>query len=148
MDGELPNIVCRCVSAYSDLRLKVKATKGGFWSCVPPMIHEWRAKLSASTNKLAEFFEMDDHERGCKIACVEGRVTWLSDFKKHFEEKMGKGTYVADPAVFAGLGFRLSQERVNVCKACKQLAKGECCDSRGDRTVKTVLHNLEMVKNG
>lgn len=103
-------------------------------------------KSAVDKTTLNQFFEMSDKERSCIITRVEGRVTWLSDFKKRFEAKMGKGTYVADPTVFAGLGFRLSESRVNVCKTCKQLARGGCCAERGplNRTFKVVIHDLEF----
>lgn len=121
LDSELPNIVCRCLHAYSALRARVKEV-GGFWKAVPPIMLEWRSKLSASTNKLEEFFAMDDEERKCSITCVPGRVIWLSDFKTAFESKMGKGSFVSDPAVFQAHSFQLYAKKENVCLGCKQIA--------------------------
>lgn len=49
------------------------------------------------------------------------KVTWLTDFKAAIEDTM-KCTYVADPAVFAGMEFRVSDKSINGCKSCKQPA--------------------------
>lgn len=146
---ELPNVVARCLSAYRDARAAAKEA-GGFWKSVPPKIKEWQGTLSAATNKLHQFLSMDDDERGCKIERVEGKVTWVSDFKTAYEAKMGDRSYAPDAAVFLRFGFRTSGEkRENVCKHCKQLAKargGRCCEgfSRDKRTIKTVIYDLSL----
>jgi hypothetical protein len=102
----------------------------------------------ASTNKLHEFLEMDEDERGCQITRVEGHVTWLPEFKEAFVAKM-KTPYVADPAVFNLFGFKSSDKRENMCTACKQLSKIGCCPlySSANRCKKVVIHNMMLSQN-
>lgn len=40
--SELPNIMCRCLQAYSALR-KRASEMGGFWKAVPPIMLEWKS---------------------------------------------------------------------------------------------------------
>lgn len=109
-------------------------------------------KSAVDKTTLNQLLEMSDKERSCINTRVEGRVTWLSDFKKRFEAKMGKGTYVADPTVFAGLGFRLSETRVNVCKTCKQLARPQIlshlleCWARSSFAPSFLQHGGDVIK--
>jgi hypothetical protein len=146
LEAEMPQIMARCLGAYKDLRTTVKATKGGFWKTVPKPMQEWQGLLASATNKLHAFLSMEDDERGCKIQKAEGHVTWLQDFKAAYEACMGPG-FANDPATFHAFGFRVSESREHVCKACKQLARargGRCCDkySNTERVKKGVVHNM------
>lgn len=145
IETELPNIVARCLKAYRVMINQAEAA-GGFWKCVPHVMIDWKNRLSASTNKLSQFLEMDDDERGCSIGCIEGKVTWLIDFKAVFEAKMGRGTYIADPAVFSGFGFRVSDKREKVCKSCKQPSRLGCCPDycTGNRVDKNLIHGMDL----
>lgn len=150
LQSELPNIVYRCLHAYMVLRVWV-GELGGFWKAMPSIMLEWKSKLSASTNKLAEFLALDEDDRGCSITCVQGKTTWLMDFKAVFEARM-KVTYVADPAVFATAGFRVSDKLVNVCPACKQssaVGSGRCCPSydHQKRAKKHLVYDMVMEEN-
>jgi hypothetical protein len=124
---ELPAIVARCIKAYADLRCR--ALDGCFWEVAPKKLRDWQGLLSSATNKLHEFLSMDDDDRGISISRVDGCVTWLLQFKAAFEGRMGS-TLDTDPSVLAQFGYRVSEKKENVCKACKQLAKsrgGRCC---------------------
>jgi hypothetical protein len=108
-------------------------------------------RAPASTNKLHEFLSMDDDERGCRIEKLEGHVTWVHDFKEAYEDLMGPGTYENDHGTLHSFGFRLSDTRVNVCKACKQVARakgGACCLAyeRILRATKHVIHGMKVTK--
>jgi hypothetical protein len=141
---ELPNIIARSVTAYHAMRARVLEGRG-FWKVVPPIMLEWKGEMAAATSKLHEFLAMDDEERRCRITREEGRVTWVHDFKAVFERTMSV-PYVADPAVFHAFGYTWSVRMENVCKACKQLAKGKCCEeyNGSDRGKKTVIHNMRL----
>lgn len=145
---ELPSIVCRCLLAYSNLRARVAQAKG-FWKAMPPTMIEWQNKLAAATSKLHEFLNMDDEERGCSITRTDGHVTSLLEFKAYYEAKMGKGTFVNDPAVFTTFNIRISDSREQVCASCKQQAKkhgGPCCAAYNHETrgKKFIMYDLEM----
>lgn len=45
--------------------------------------------LAAPTNKLHQYISMLDEDRGYTIANVEGSITWMEDFKRHFRKRMG-----------------------------------------------------------
>lgn len=145
---ELPNIMCRFLRAYSDLRVKVREA-GCFWKAMPPILLVWQKGLASATNKLWQFLEMDDDERGCRVECVEGRITWVQDFVAVYERKMGC-QFVADPAVLCNFGFTYSEKRENICKSCRQLAKsrgGKCCEEydNKNRASKQVIMNMRLV---
>ena len=104
--------------------------KGSFWKAMPPRLLEWQGRFASATNKLHEFLSMDPDERGCTIRRVEGHVTWLSDLKTEFVRCMHGDRWDPDPSVFTAFGFRLSDNRENVCMTCKQITKGQrgrCC---------------------
>jgi hypothetical protein len=145
---ELPNILARCVGAYHAACIRVKGS-GGFWKSVPPKLLEWQGKLAAATNKVHEFLEMDEDERGCSITFIEGHVTWLLDFKAAYMAAM-KTPYVADPAVFQRFGYATSDKRWNCCKACRQIAKKGCCASfsNDERLKKDLIFNMRLVRLG
>lgn len=147
IDTELPNFVCRCLGAYAAMRTRAKEG-WGFWNVVPPVILQWRDKLAAATNKLAEFLTLTEDERKYSISRVESHVTWLPTFKEAFKSVM-KVDLVADASVFQAHGFRLSTKVENVCKNCLQIAKGganKCCSQYhyGLRTQRFVVHNMMM----
>ncbi|MEW5314996.1 MAG: hypothetical protein WDW38_006453 [Sanguina aurantia] len=149
IDAELPNLLSRCLKAYSELRARSKEV-GGFWNALPPLMREWRSRLTAATNKLDEYLSMDPAERECNITNIPGSVTILLDFKTAFETRMSTVRepvrYVADPAVFASYGFRVSDRREHTCRACKQLARGGCCAaySQSNRIQKYVIFDMEI----
>jgi hypothetical protein len=148
-DTELPNVVCRALTAYR-AAIERAAAAGGFWKSVPPKVLEWRGELAAATNKLHEFLAMDDDERGCAIRRVEGRITWVADFKAAYESRMGEKP-VMDVVVFEAFGFPMSQKRANICKSCKQIAQGRggrCCAdySATNRRPVDVLYDMELVQ--
>lgn len=149
IDTELPNLLARCLGAYVALRARAREM-GGFWNALPPLMREWRSRLTAATNKLDEFLSMDPAERECNITNVNGCVTILLDFKAAFESKMSTVRepvkYVADPAVFASYGFRVSERREHTCRSCKQLAKGGCCPSyaQSNRIQKFVIFDMQI----
>ena len=146
-DAELPNVVCRALAAYRAATERAAAA-GGFWKSVPPKVLEWRGDLAAATNKLHEFLAMDDDERGCAIRRVEGRVTWVVDLEAAFAERFGQERFVLDAAVLAAFGFTANTKYENVCKSCKQVArggKGRCCpayDKGTNRTKKLVIQDM------
>lgn len=145
---ELPNVVCRVVSAYRALRARVEGTPGGFWRCVPPRILEWQSKLAAATNRLHDFLTMEDEDRGCCITADPARITWLQDLRAAFQRRMSC-ELVPDHAVLQQHGFRVSETTVNVCLACKQLSKGGssmCCPqySYGNRRRKHVVYGMVL----
>jgi hypothetical protein len=145
---ELPNIVARCVGAYHAMCATL-GDDGSFWKSVPTKMLEWQGKLAAATNKLHAFLEMDEDERGCRITFDEGHVTWLIDFKEAYVAAM-KTPYVDDPAVFQRFGYVTSDKRWNCCKACKQIAKKDCCgvSTREDRLKKDLIFNMRLVRLG
>lgn len=147
LKGELPNIVCRGLAAYHALRARVAQTKGGFWKAVPAKMVEWQGKLAVATNRVHEFLDMDDDERGYVITMVPGRITSLTTFKAAFENCMGC-KYVADEASFAFFGYNTSDSKKNVCKSCRGLASADprCCGSynHDNRSKLMVIMNMEM----
>jgi len=105
---------------------------------------------ATATNKLHEFLAMDDVERGCRITMVNGSVVWVEDLKRIFEATMTV-PFVVDHAVLRAFGFSMSNDRLNVCYACKQIAKvrgGACCEvyarmeNRARRGKKSVVMNM------
>lgn len=114
------------------------------------MMLEWRSKLSASTNKLDEFLQMHDDERGCSgsITVVPGCFTRMDDFKSVFEERMKLTTFVSDAAVFATKGFRdrVHSTKEEICKSCGKLALAGCClqYSKAKRIIKFLIHDMEL----
>lgn len=147
LETELPNIVCRSLQAYKEMRVAVRE-RGDFWKAVPPVMDEWKNGLAAATNRLSEFFAKDEVVGGWRITLVPGRVTWVKDFKAVFEADMGKGTFVQDNAVFAGMGFRVSDRKEKACKSCKQLARSGCCSAYSDkkRIDQLVIHDMELLQ--
>ena len=143
---ELPGVVRRILRSYHAARERADA-RGGFWRMVPAEILEWQSSLAAATNKLYKFLTMEDEERGCSIAREEGRVTWVTDLKAAYERAMGsKLGGEVDASVLEQLGYALSYE--NVCKACKQIAKGgrtRCCESYDSTKRSKVLVVQNMV---
>lgn len=140
---ELPSILCRGLRAYAELRDKAKVV-GGFWKAVPVKMLEWQRMLAAATNKLHEFLDMDDDDRGYSVEQMEGRSVALKDLKAAYERRMG-GKFVVDASTLLKFGFRLSN-KVNACKSCGQLAvssvggKTACCSEYGQgNRIKTVL---------
>ena len=120
-----------------------------FWSCVPEKVTEWQQQLAVMTNKLHEFLDMDDDDRRVVIRRVPGRVTLVKRFKEGFSACMGQSLEELDPVVLAQFGFRLSEGRVMVCRACQQLAKGRdgrCCEeySKVNRSSADVIYDMEM----
>ena len=101
-------------------------------------------------NKLHEFLTMDDDERGCVIRRVEGRVTWVQDFKAAYVLKISNEQLGAlDAAIMTEFGFTVSDKMENVCRGCKQIARargGGCCPEfdRDARVKKAVIHNMQM----
>lgn len=96
---------------------------------------------------------MSDHDRKQSITFSVGAVTWLLDFKASFECVMSDGfkrvKCVLDSDVFAQFGFHVSESEENVCKSCKQLARGgknRCCTNYQPncRGKKLVIHNMLM----
>lgn len=84
------------------------------------------------------------------IKRVEGHVTWVVDFKAAFQAKME--TKVPDDfeTVLSGLGYKVSEKFVNVCKACKKQARnryGRCCSAYNHtkRSQKTPIYNMMLV---
>lgn len=147
-EAELPAIVCRALGAYREAVERAKVA-GGFWKAVPPKIMEWRGELAAATSKLHEFLSIDDDERGVSIQRVEGRVTWVQDFKDAYQLTMGEKLASMDASVLAAFGFTLGDKHENVCKSCKQEARGganRCCSaySKPNRTKKHVIFNMAM----
>jgi hypothetical protein len=145
---ELPNVVCRVVSAYHALRARVEGTPGGFWRCVPPRILEWQSKLAAATNRLHDFLTMEDEDRGCRIIADPARITWLQDLRAAFQRRVSCDL-VPDHAVLQQHGFSVSETMANVCLACKQLSKGGsvmCCPqySQGNRRRKHVVYGMVL----
>jgi hypothetical protein len=104
---------------------------------------------ATNANKLLEFLEMDEDERGCRITFVEGHVTWLVDFKDAYSAAMNQ-PYESDPAVFARFGYVASEKRLNCCTACKQIASKGCCEkfSHDERRPKEVIFNMRLVRLG
>jgi hypothetical protein len=148
LSHELPNIVCRILRAYHTQRSKVKEIGCGFWQSVPPQILEWQRVLAAATNKLHAFLAMDDEDRGCIIKRDVGKVTLLEDFKKAFEDTM-KCEFKSDLSIMARFGFRLSENKVNICKGCCQISKGGqnvCCIaySTNNRYKKFIIYDMSI----
>jgi hypothetical protein len=152
---ELPNVICRCLRAYDNLRSEVTAAGGGFWRVAPRSILDWQSKLASATNKLHAFLTMDEDERGYRIERVEGHVTWM--FKQIFQSHLsGSSTFPAtakpdvDLSVLTTFGFTVSTDpHEKVCLACKQIAKargGKCCAeySQGNRRKKEVIYNMQV----
>ena len=144
MVAELPCIVARIVAAYATLRDAADAA-GGLWKAVPPRVVVWQSRMAAATNKLHEFFTMDDDDRGCVIVRAHGHVTWLHDLESAFEAAIGS-KFRIDPAVMSSFGFELSETRQNVCISCKQLSKKRCCPeySQINRRAKHVVYNMRI----
>ena len=139
--------MCRALGAYREAIGRAREA-GGFWKSVPPKILEWRGVLVSATSRLHEFLSMDDDERGVAIRRVEGHVTWVQDFKAAYKACMD-GDVALDAAVFAEFGFTLGDKHGNVCKSCKQEARGglaRCCDaySKPNRTKKYVISNMAI----
>ena len=91
---------------------------------------------------------MEDEDRKCSIAHVEGHVTWLMDFKEAYKNRM-ESTFVPDPAVFKQFGYCISDKLENVCKACKQMGRGRgerCCPAydMDKRARKVVIYDMAM----
>jgi hypothetical protein len=150
-DTELPNVVCRALTAYR-AAIEGAAAAGGFWKSVPPKVLEWRGELAAATNKLHEFLAMDDDERGCAIRRVEGRVTWVQDLEAAFTARYGQEKFVLDAAVMAAFGYTSSGVKYeNVCMSCKQIARGgkeRCCvayDKATNRRKKSVVYEMSLM---
>lgn len=147
--SELPGVVRRTLRAYH-ASLERAREAGGFWRMVPPVILEWQSSLAAATNKLYSFLTMEDSERGCAIACVEGRVTWLSELKGAYERAMGCKLGEVDASVLEQLGYTLGDKYEHVCLACKQIARsrgGSCCPlyNNVNRDRKRVIYNMELI---
>ena len=142
VEAELPNVVCRFLTAYHAARAIPDRV---FWDMVPPVMRGWQSDMAAATNKLHDFLAMDDDDRGVVITRVPGAVTWCLDFKERFEARM-RCPFKADTAVFQQFGFSVSDTRVMTCLACKQLARAGCCQewSRDARGVKVVIHDMVM----
>ncbi len=148
-ETEMPDVVCRALTAYHAAVERAKAA-GGFWKSVPAKVLEWRGGLAAATNKLHEFLAMDDDERGFTIRRVEGRVTWALDLEAAFFkcERFTDYSFMFDVAVLAAFGFTTSGDKYEyVCKSCKQLAKsrgGKCCAdyNNSSRAKKRVVFDM------
>lgn len=113
-----------------------------------------------------KFLHLEDENRGCKISCVEGAVTWVLDFKAAFILAMEPKTPIkkmqslwsnfftkgasdhADVAMFERHGFRLSRKREHMCRSCKQLALVGCCSkyAQSNRTQKSIFIGMELTK--
>ena len=151
LQAELPNIICRFLHAYKDMRERVRAA-GNFWKAVPNVMLEWQSKLGAATNKLHAFLAADDDERKCKLERVEGHVTWVTDLKKAFEVyAQCPAPDNLDPAILNTFGFKLSTGYVNCCASCKQPGKGKgekCCANykHDKRPKKIVVYDMMLVR--
>lgn len=162
--SELPNIVCRALAAYTSYIDRVAAGGGGLWKHVPQIVRDWQGWLSASTNKLAEFFAMDDKLRKFSIRRVEGATAWLEDVQAAYAASMSlplkPAVLVIDEAVLLAHGFRLekgvpgrtletSLKREMMCKSCKGYALANCCldgtGVRNNRIKKALVHNMEFL---
>ena len=145
--AELPCIVARILAAYAAARAAADAA-GGFWKAVPARVLEWQDRMASATNKLHEFFRMDDVARGCAVTRVEGQITSVHDLEAAFTSATG-AKFENDPAVMAAFGFEVSETRQMVCLSCKQLAKargGLCCRFYGqnNRRAKLVVYNMRI----
>lgn len=148
LTSELPNIICRGLRAYADLRLSVKSM-GSFWEVVPPIMRAWRGGLAAATNTLEEFLSKDDSTRKCSIERVEGSLTWLPAFDAAFQKGMDGEKLVMDVGVLQGHGFRVSPDAVYVCRNCKNLAQAtpKCCAAYNrdlHRTKRRVVYDMQL----
>lgn len=154
LEHELPNIIARCLTAYTNLKIRVLAAKG-FWNAMPPEMQEWKHVLAAATNTLEEFLAMGEGERNCAISCVKGALTGVQEFKDAFARVMSvpgekKVAVVMDAAVLFKYGFSVSATEQNVCVSCKRLAKAgrdACCEeykSTSKRSKKKVIFNMLM----
>jgi hypothetical protein len=143
---ELPNIVARCLECYRRLRARIDAEGIPFWSAVPQQILEWKNSMSAATNALHRFLDMDEEERGCRIERMEGRITWVRDLAAAMEAVCGAKTFHKDATVLAAFGFTTNPDgrRVNVCRSCKQVARIGCCPAfnRANRCTKDVIYDM------
>lgn len=150
--AELPAIAARIVRAYLAAVQRVKQTRGGFWKTVPPQLLVWRGDLAAGSVRLRQFLSMNDTDRGCTIEHVDGRVTWMTDFKVAFRKTTGEALASVDAAVFADFGFRVSDNMINVCKHCGQVAASrgnKCCDAydhASGRAKKIVIYNMKLLQ--
>ena len=147
---ELPNVVCRVLTAYHAAVERAKAARG-FWKVVPARVFEWRGELAAATNRLHEFLDMDDDERGCAIQRVEGRITWALDLEAAFLKCFPNDKFLLDAAVLSTFGYTTSGSKYeNVCLSCKQLARGgtgRCCaayDKNSNRRKKVVIYGMAL----
>lgn len=103
-----------------------------------------------TSNKLEEFLSMNDEQRGCCILRVEGKITWMSDFKHAFNTIV-TSDLVIDNTVFASRGFRVSAKPQNVCLKCMGLSKGgdnKCCPlysrTKGFRSARSVIFDMVL----
>ncbi|PNH03855.1 hypothetical protein TSOC_010046, partial [Tetrabaena socialis] len=95
-------------------------------------------EVANTRNKLHEFLAMDNDHRSSSstsqtysISRVPGSITWVSDFKRAFEDCMSTKLRL-DAATLRTFGYRTSRGRDNVCKSCKAIAQargGRCCDA-------------------
>lgn len=159
LKGELPNVVCRALTAYNTYIKRVQVNGGGLWDNVPPQVLIWQGMLTAATNKVQEFLSMDDEERRCSITLVEGEVTLEQDFKAAFaavfDPTFVRGNpkgYQQDAAVFQGGGFRLALKE-KICRSCDKPSKAKperCCKdySQMNRSEKSRIYNMVLIRVG
>jgi hypothetical protein len=121
------------------------------WKHVPAAVLEWRGRLVAATSKLHRFLEaaVSGGEVGINIERVEGAVTWVNDFEEVFERRHGPRTFTIDAAAFAAFGFKVSDDRIAMCAACKRIAKsrgGKCCPeyNNENRKPRRIIFNMQM----
>lgn len=152
LKAELPNIICRFIHAYARMRARVQEA-GSFWQAVPAVMLAWQDRLCSATNTLHAFLTKEDDARGCKIECVEGHITWVTDFKKAFQAAMQcTAPDSLDIAVLRKFGFTLSPSTINCCNHCKQFARGgkdKCCPAynNNQRSRKAVIYNMRLQRD-
>ena len=104
-------------------------------------------------NPLFAFLSTDEdtlRDKGVVVRRVDGCVTWEDDLKAAFNTVMDIGVnYKRDPAVFQQFGYAISAKLENVCRSCKQLAKGgreKCCPGYcvANRTKKHVVYGMAL----
>ena len=149
--GSVPGSVCSCAHALAEPWKHSRRNSSAFWRAVPAAVLQWQSALAAATSKLHRFLSMDDDERDCRIVAEPSCVTWLCDFRAAYERAMDERLPAElDATTLAHFGFAVADQRENVCKACKQIAKGgrhPCCRdyALSNRTKKRVIHGMRLV---
>ena len=154
IQNEIHSIIVKCIGLYHE-KLAIRKP---FWAFCPEALKDAQEEAMANGNMVYRFLKAGPNGNSSKTTrCFVRRIVGMStdwdDFKNAFDAymkyknprsscKLGP----SDRGTFIKLGYDVTS--IKICTACYCKSHATCClnYSNANRTTKTVIENMELVR--